>query len=179
MAVQQFNGTWIGKEDRVLLRFNTTEGEEYRLWLTRHITRGILDGGRQFLRRRLEQNYQSSQAEAIQSFQEQAVRESTDFSQPFESGRRSPLGDSPLLVIQVVFDTQLRPSAESSEVSVAFDVVGGKRLTVRLPHTAIPPLLLLLEQLQAQAQWALTSPTASDQTTVVPEAIAPPTRGLH
>jgi hypothetical protein len=47
MSITQFNATYTPEEDRVLFRFNTSESQEYRLWLTRLIVRDVLALGAQ------------------------------------------------------------------------------------------------------------------------------------
>ncbi len=42
MSIQQFNGEWIPREDRLLLRINTSNDEEFRFWLTRLMLKNLL-----------------------------------------------------------------------------------------------------------------------------------------
>lgn len=41
MIIQEINGKYIPEEDRILLRIKTSKNEEYRLWLTRNLTKNL------------------------------------------------------------------------------------------------------------------------------------------
>ena len=45
--ITQLNVTYVAEEDRVLFRFNTHDGQEFRLWLTRATVRQLLAVGAQ------------------------------------------------------------------------------------------------------------------------------------
>jgi hypothetical protein len=46
-VITQLNVTYVAEEDRVLFRFNTHDGQEFRLWLTRATVRQLLAVGAQ------------------------------------------------------------------------------------------------------------------------------------
>ena len=59
MSIKQFNGTYDQKEDRLLFRFNTQDDQEFRFWLTRFITKGILGAVDQLIQKGLEKTQPS------------------------------------------------------------------------------------------------------------------------
>ena len=45
MQIHQMSASYVAEQDRVLLRINTVEGEEMRLWLTRRLMAGLAQSG--------------------------------------------------------------------------------------------------------------------------------------
>lgn len=87
--------------DRILLRINTLEKEEYRFWLTRRFVRRLFPVLNRSFDNIPEVAAQTtfSNREAIMDFQRQQVNERVDFQQPFsEKVETYPLGKSALLV---------------------------------------------------------------------------------
>ena len=41
MQIHQMSVTYLPEQDRILMRINTTEGEEMRMWLTRRLMVGL------------------------------------------------------------------------------------------------------------------------------------------
>lgn len=75
MSIQQFNGEWIPREDRLLLRINTSNNEEFRFWLTRLMLKNLLQGTHQVSVKTLEKTHTPEVAQVVQAFQQQAARQ--------------------------------------------------------------------------------------------------------
>ncbi len=85
-------------EDRLLLRFNTKDGTEFRFWLTRLFIKQFWPG----LVKAMEVNLPAQSAghkRSMMGFMHQNVVEQANFSSAFEPTNTScPLGEAPLLV---------------------------------------------------------------------------------
>jgi hypothetical protein len=105
MTIKQLNASYLVNEDRILLRFNTQDQAEYRLWLTRRVTLFILAASTHLLTKKLEQEHSPDAAKAVNEFEKSALLEASNTAnagaQTFESGVQFPLGFDPLLVMDV------------------------------------------------------------------------------
>jgi hypothetical protein len=157
MSIKQFNGTYIKEEDRLLFRFNTSEGTEFRLWLTRLISMSLLATIRHSIQTDLERKHSPLTAQVIQEFQEEKIRKTANFHDPYIPAGKLPLGADPILVVV------LNIIYQDNFFSIAFKLKGNKKLSLKLPVQAIQSLVSLLEQLEIKAQW--TSAIILPQTT--------------
>ncbi|MBN1663334.1 MAG: hypothetical protein JW943_07030 [Deltaproteobacteria bacterium] len=136
-------------EDRLMVRFNTTEDSEFRLWFTRLVTGHFLSMVRRLIQKRLECQHNSLMAQVIQEFQEDNVRRTADFTDQFQQASTLPLGAAPVLV------TGLNMSEKEGIFSIDFQLVTKKNLNIKLPAQTVQSIVLLLEQLQTKAGWQL------------------------
>jgi hypothetical protein len=99
--IHQLQVAYSQTEDRLLLRFNTTDGTEFRFWLTRLFIKKFWPG----LVNTLEAKSGGGMAqdpgtkESVMGFMHQAAVEKADFSTKFETKKAPcPLGENPILV---------------------------------------------------------------------------------
>jgi hypothetical protein len=149
MSIKQFNGEWVAQEDRILFRFNTTEGQEYRLWLTRHIVKNLIVGSQSLAVKAIEKQHPPEVAQAIQAFQQQSVSQQLNFAATFEGQTELPMGEAPALV------TGLRITMQSPEVVIDFETTIGQVLHLQINDELLKAMIGLLERLQGLAQWGL------------------------
>lgn len=174
MSIRQFNGSWIPAEDRLLVRLSTGDDEEFRLLLTRRISRVLLGGGRQLTQKALERTHAPDQAQAIREFEQQAIRQNADFSVAYQEARKLPLGEAPVLVADLLM------RIEGEQISIDFKLVDGRNLRLMLPRAMLYTLLLLLDRLQQQAQWNLDAAAAVPPAPAEPAVQAGvPGKGVH
>ena len=147
MSIKQFNATYIQQEDRLLFRLNTVEGTEFRLWLTRLISLNLLSTVRQIIQKDLEKKHNPQVAQVIQEFQEEKIKRTANFQDPYVQASKLPLGGDPILVVG------FNLAHKEGQFAVNFKLHGGKSLNIKLPSQAIQSLLSLLEQMEAKAQW--------------------------
>jgi len=147
MSVKQFNGNYIKSEDRLLFRFNTNDGTEYRLWLTRFISLNLLEIIRRGINQKLEKKHTPQIAQVIQEFQEESVKKTTNFSAPYQPAKNIPLGSDPILV------HGFNLSEKNGQVSLAFKLANNKTLNLNLPAPVMQSLAVLIEKLIEKAQW--------------------------
>lgn len=155
--------SYLPEQDRVLLRVNTTEGEEMRLWLTRRLLAGLWP----LLTRLLSDHLLRTEAagslldrddESLRSmladFRKEEFLRHADFDTPFrEADSRLPLGEEPLLVTDV--DASASPAGQ---LRLGFNERPAQGASPRSFQLELEPRLMqglmhLLDQALAQAQW--------------------------
>ncbi|MBA2963337.1 MULTISPECIES: hypothetical protein [Ramlibacter] len=164
MQIHQLSVTYQAEQDRVLLRVNSTGGDEMRLWLTRRLMLGLwplltklqtdqvlkmeaagteLERADEELRRMLAE------------FRKEELLQRADFQTPYEDKPNLPLGAEPLLVTDV--DASPLPNGR---LRLGFNeraaVSGGAKprgFQVELDPKLTQGLMYLLDQALANAQW--------------------------
>lgn len=129
-ALTQMQLRYIHEEDRLLLRMNTSDEEEFRFWLTRRFTDVFYP-----LLEKTQQNSAEVQKQttphnkkAVLEFQEEKAKSEVTYNTTFASNPKTyPLGDQPLLITKASFEAKegdyyvLQLSA-SDHQGVNFDV---------------------------------------------------------
>ena len=168
MSIKQINAAYLVNEDRILLRFNTPEEAEYRLWITRRIGLFMLVATTHLLTKQLEQSHAPDTAKAIDAFEKEALVEASKIanatSNEYQSGIHFPLGAEPILVMDVSCSLLQNNATEESKsaaltdgnheiISIDFALPGGANLNLKLASTMVRAITLLLDQLRQQAGW--------------------------
>ena len=168
MSIKQINAAYLVNEDRILLRFNTPEEAEYRLWITRRIGLFMLVATTHLLTKQLEQSHAPDTAKAIDAFEKEALVEASKIANAtpneYQSGIHFPLGAEPILVMDVSCSllqnnaTEVSKSAALTDgnheiISIDFALPGGANLNLKLASTMVRAITLLLDQLRQQAGW--------------------------
>jgi hypothetical protein len=149
MSIQQFNGEWVAKEDRMLIRINTSNDEEFRFWFTRLILKNLLQGAHQVRMKALEQTHAPEVAQVLEAFQQQTVAQQVKFEKNFKEGAQKPLGEEPALV------TGITLQADAQHIQVALQLANGKNLRLNLQPHVWHRMAVLLHKLQDNAQWGI------------------------
>jgi len=170
MQIHQVSAQHVVGEDRILLRINTTEGQEFRVWLTRRMTRSLwpaLHNTLTGLLLRMDVRLASGDADdpfkrgMLAGFQRDSLLESADFSQSFRNGASAlPLGDSPLLVtdVQVSQPREHTVRIEFSDRQAAS--AGPRSFSVDMDGSLMQGMMHLLDQAVLAADWQLPVPPA-------------------
>jgi hypothetical protein len=147
--IHQLQVAYSQVEDRLLLRFNTTNGSEFRFWLTRLFIKKFWPG----LVNTLEVivSPQTPNKESMMGFMHQAAVEKADFSSKFEPSSTScPLGDSPILVCRAT----IQPKGPGVHVLSLFPEKGyGVELGV--DQNLLHLLSKLIRDAISQVDWGL------------------------
>lgn len=122
MKIFQVNFSYSPVEDRLLLRLNTLDKTEFRMWLTRAISSKLLGQLHQIEKINLLRKQPGVVAVAMQTveeFQREAVLSRADFVQSFSSGAEVfPLGEQPILVTDVVLDASKPVSVVTFQLAI-------------------------------------------------------------
>lgn len=168
MSIKQINAAYLVNEDRILLRFNTPEEAEYRLWITRRIGLFMLVATTHLLTKQLEQSHAPDTAKAIDAFEKEALVEASKIANTtpneYQSGIQFPLGAEPILVMDVSCSLLQNNASNNSNsdaitssnqdiISIDFALPGGANLNLKLASNMVRAITLLLDQLRQQAGW--------------------------
>lgn len=168
MGIKQINASYLVGEDRILLRFNTPEGAEYRFWITRRVGLFMLVATNHLLTKQLEQSHAPDTAKAINAFEKDALVDASIIANAtpteYQSGIHFPLGAEPILVMDVscsllqnnATEVSLQSAIMDSTneiISIDFSLPGGANLNLKLASTMVRAITLLLDQLRQQAGW--------------------------
>ena len=143
-------------EDRALLRVATTDGREFRFWLTRRYARLLWQA---LSRSAASTAPGASRAdpiarEAVVGFQREAALAGADFSTRYrEQSRETPLGDAPLLLARIT----CTPRADGT-TTLAMHPLQGHGIEVRLDGKLLHSLMKLLSEAAQAGDWDLHMP---------------------
>jgi hypothetical protein len=176
MQIHQMSVTYLPEQDRILMRINTTEGEEMRMWLTRRLMVGLWPLLTKLLTEHLLKLESAGASLAganpelkkmLADFRKEEFLQHADFDTPYKEGQASlPLGEEPLLVtdvdatplangpLKLNFNERTPTSGDSKPRS--FQMEMQPKLMQGLMH--------LLDQAMLQSQWreAFVQPAASE-----------------
>lgn len=159
MNIHQLSVSHDERQDRLLLRLNTQDGQEFRFWLTRRMATRLLPAMDQSVVR-LEATQpgmavsDATSQHRLTEFKREAFLQTADFSTPYTATPRQwPLGEAPLLItdaqlslqphgaLQVIFQNKTGETTQSCQLSLQAPLVHG--------------MIHLLRQSIAQADWGL------------------------
>lgn len=142
-GIRQIQVRYDAYEDRALLRLNSTDGAEFRFWITRSYARAlwpqlVLAGAQRDHR---EANEPDAPGDSAQ----------VDLSTPFdEDASHLPLGENPVLLAR--FSIQ---SAAPGEVTLGLHPLEGRGVDLRLEPGLLGQLARLIAQSARTAGWDL------------------------
>jgi hypothetical protein len=149
MQLKQINCEYSQIEDRLLVRINTTDNQEYKIWFSRLITKTILGGTRHLSKIQLEKIAPKETAEAIAEFKYEAAKETTKLDQPFEQPTTTifPFGNEPVVAHNVTI------TATQSGMEYKLEFNNNHSMTFNLDESGMQSLNLLLEEFSKRANW--------------------------
>jgi hypothetical protein len=166
MNIHQLSVSHDERQDRLLLRLNTQDGQEFRFWLTRRMVSRLLPAMDQSVAR-LEATQPGMAAtdtasqHMLTEFKREAFLKTADFSTPYAAAPRLlPLGDEPLLVtdaqlslqphgaLQVIFQKKTNDASQSCQLNLQASLVHG--------------MIHLMRQSIAKADWGLLPQEAAE-----------------
>jgi hypothetical protein len=109
MQIHQMSVTYLPEQDRILMRVNTTDDEEMRMWLTRRLMVGLWPLLSKLLTEHLLKlesagaSLSGANAELkkmLAEFRKEEFLQHADFDTPYKEGQK-PLPEEPLLVTDV------------------------------------------------------------------------------
>mgnify|MGYP006273147899 FL=1 len=154
MGIRQLNGSYILAEDRIVLRVATEAGEEFRFWLTRPVTAQLLGAIRTTAAQSIAQKFPPQVAQTVNEFQQQAVAQQTKLDDTFVPGTTFPLGELPALVVK------LGAAVQGDAFLLDLGLPNGANVNLRLGNHLVQQFGVLIDRLQANANWQLAAPPA-------------------
>ncbi len=161
MIIHQLQASYEMEQDRILVRMNTRNAEELRLWLTRRMVRNLFPHLTEVTtemvsRQTSDSHHDGANISALKEFKKQESLQRCDFSTPFNSQATAwPVGDAPLLVSTV----RLTPG-ETGTMCLRFEeslpgVPQARSFSVTLNHELLHGFLHLLESALQPADWGI------------------------
>ena len=101
MTIHQMQIRPDEQEDRLLLRLSTTDGAEFRFWLTRSFVKKLWGLLLRMVEwdKAVQQQFDASMRQTVLEIQHQGFSQQGDFSKGFEElPRKFPLGEAPVLL---------------------------------------------------------------------------------
>ncbi len=139
-------------EDRLLLRINTSAGEQFRFWLTRRFTRLLWPVLMQAAGQDPQVSAQASPGarEAVLSFRHEQAVSGANFTEPFheDEAPQMPLGESPVLLSRI----QLRPGQSGTSV-LCLHPEHDQGVEIAMTPELLHSLTRLLAQTVTRAGW--------------------------
>lgn len=190
MDIRQVSVTYQQEQDRVLVRINTAQAEELRLWFTRRLVWGLWPAWNRAIVQAAElaaaaegrpAPHDAAARRALSAFERDTALSQANFAAPYEAAREAalPLGTAPLLVSEVRISPQASGALQISFQEKLPDVATPRGFQLELKGALIHGFTHLLEQAIAAAQWR--APMAGEQpdTDRSPDAPAPAPRYLN
>jgi hypothetical protein len=151
MSIKQFSAHWSAAQDRIALRFNTPNNEEYRLWFTRAIVKSLFEQSGEHTKNFLSQKHDQSVIPLIQDFQKQKVDSHINAGAGFISGTKTPLGDAPVLAMRLSLTIKRK-----GLLILTIHLVSRQKIDIPLNFEALQSLVYLIDKLQVEAGWSLS-----------------------
>ncbi|SMN11690.1 hypothetical protein SPBRAN_1976 [uncultured Candidatus Thioglobus sp.] len=159
MNIHQMQITYNAAEDRLILKLNSQENEEIRLFLTRRITLSLLDMLAKTIDHSLNKQMINKMKKSIadsnfepqattQQIQRQDIVDKTDSETPFKGGEKFPIGKTPMLIEKITINVHKN---NMIEIIFANDKEGDVRLDVN--RQLLHNLSDLLTQIMPSTDW--------------------------
>ena len=156
MSIKQINASYLLNDDRLLFRFNTNDGSQFKFWFTRRVTLFILAATHHLVIKNLAQMHSPEAAKAIAKFdQEETQSQLLEQNQTSQDGYivsgSYPLGADPILVM----DVKCTMEQQGLEDILSLDLVlpGGANVNLKLTGSVLNGMCILLNQLRVHAAW--------------------------
>lgn len=110
MNIHQLSINYVQEHDRILVRINTVEGDELRLWFTRRLTLSLMPMldkvvtdwvARQEVEKSPVAAADPSMKQMLHEFKRDESIQKSDFQTPYKAPASLPLGADPLLVTDI------------------------------------------------------------------------------
>ena len=165
MDIHQIGVNFDERHDRLLMRVNTVDAQEVRLWLTRRISLRLM-GPLHTAIARMESGQASiavpnAQAEALLvELKHDDFLQKADLRTPYASHSKTlPLGPEPLIVTEITIHIQGNQGAQMVFQDAGSADTPARSCTLQMQPALVHGLLHLLSNAMRAAQWQ----TADDQ----------------
>lgn len=161
MNIHQISVHHDERQDRLMLRLNTQDRQEFRFWLTRRMTQRFMPAMAQSAAR-LEAAQpgvaatDAASQQILTELKRDAFLQKADFTTPFDAeANLRPLGEEPLLITDAHLTIQPRGTLEISFEDKS-DPQQVKSCQLNLQVSLVHGLVHLVQQAAEKAQWGLS-----------------------
>ncbi len=175
MNIHQLSVLFDERQDRLLMRVNTQDAQEIRLWLTRRIALKLVAPLEHTIAKMESRNASVALADAqahalLVELKHDDFLQKADLTTPFSTQSKSlPLGSAPLIVTDITLQVQHKNGVQMVFQDAGDAGVAARSCTLHMQPPLVHGLLHLLQKAVNNAQWRLAAATpASAQATVHP-----------
>ncbi|UUZ63318.1 hypothetical protein LP414_28645 [Polaromonas sp. P1(28)-13] len=165
MNIHQVSVSYVSEQDRLLLRINTRDGEELRLWFTRRLTLSLLPvlntTSADQMKRHTAQASPAAPLEVqrqrmLESFQQEAAAYDGDYASPYQEQAQMPAlaaaqGIEPMLISEVKITLRAAGQLQLQMFEKLPDQT--RNAQVMMDPSLTQGLLHLLNQALKKSQW--------------------------
>lgn len=186
MNIHQLSVNYIQEHDRILVRINTTAGQELRLWFTRRLTLGLMPmvekivaqwvAMQEAVKSPLTTPTATADAQTQQllaDFKREESLQTSDFQTPYKAPNALPLGPEPLLVTEISV-TPLPSGQLQLSFNEKLPLDNGtappnpRGFRIALEQKLVHGFVHLLQKAVASSQWASGATTATHAEPTLP-----------
>jgi hypothetical protein len=173
MAIKQFNALWAKKEDRIKLNITTSEDEVLKLWLTRFITKFIIQSYEKIMQTKLESTYDSQTATLIQEIKKEKA-EST-FTTGYKAAPPENMLLGPEAILVIGFDMNIKDEF----MKMNFFLSDQKKIGIVLHSEQANSMVALIEKIAKTADWDIANEKTINTSTDTSSVISRTNKKLH
>lgn len=162
MNIHQLSVSYEERQDRLLLRLNTQDRQEFRFWLTRRMGLRLLPAIDQSVVR-MEASQpgvaalDTSSQKMLTEIKRDAFLQKADFSTPFDAtAEQNPLGQLPMLITDAQLSLQTGGGLEITFQEKSNDAPV-KSCQLNLQASLVHGLVHLVQQALVKADWGFTA----------------------
>lgn len=169
MAIHQIQVRYDETQDRILLRLSTTEGSEFRFWLTRRFVKRLWGMLVQMLEwdQAVQQQHDAQARRTVLDIQHEGYAQQANYSRKFEETPRTmPFGEAPVVLAKA----QGKRRDGSTQI-LSLHPQQGQGIDMTLDTKLLHILSRLLREAVAKADWDMNlalHPSASADATEPP-----------
>ena len=151
MAIHQIQFAYNDQQDRLLMRVSTTEGDEFRFWLTRRFVRLLWGLLVKMLEhdRPVRQQVDADTRRTVMGIRHEGFAQQGNFAAPFENREfRRPLGEEPVLLARA--EGKMR---DDGGYLLRLHPQAGQGIDMALDAQLLHLLCKLLSQVVTKTEW--------------------------
>ena len=170
MKIHQISVVYVQEQDRCLVRINSLDGEELRLWFTRRLSLELMPCLHEVASAQLRQHTTAATAalatvvrrtEMLESFKKEAQIFDGDFQTPFKPQPAVlPLGAEPLLITGIKLALQASGTVDLQLTEQSGQQV--RNIALAMHPQLVQGLLRLLTAALKKSQWQVLPPLAGE-----------------
>jgi hypothetical protein len=174
MNIHQLSVLFDERQDRLLMRVNTQDAQEVRLWLTRRIALKLISPLELTIAKIESRNPSVSLADAqaqsmMLELKHDDFLQKADLKTPFSTKNTSlPMGPEPLIVTEITLNVQGEKGAQMVFQDVGDSSCAARSCTLQMQPPLVHGLLHLLQKAVNNAQWRETGTTPATAQTNSP-----------
>lgn len=172
MNIHQLSVTYIQEQDRCLVRINSHDGDELRLWFTRRLTVALMPYLRHTASEQLKllhapvstvpaASADTERQQMLERFKQEAEAYNGDFKTPFNpQAAQLPLGPEPVLVTEIKLG--LAPGGKVDLQLIETLAEQSRNIQLAMNPQLVQGLLQLLSDAVNKSQWMEVPPRVAE-----------------